>query len=213
MVICGRTDSLLTQVTREARAIGAFILPVKTDVTKESEVESMVEQTLNKFGKIDILVNNAGVIGPHDLIIDVSTEAWDEVINTNLKGIFLCSRAVIKHMIRRRHGNIINISSTAGRTQGRVWSLPYNVSKFAVEGITCTLAMQMKPYGISVNAIRPGYMATDMIKDMTEDLPPEYKAKIRHPDEVKELAVFLALQTVDSMTGESVELGEWKQSL
>ncbi|MFC2060652.1 SDR family NAD(P)-dependent oxidoreductase [Chloroflexota bacterium] len=215
LVICGRTLPLLEQVSQEARVMGASILPVATDVTIESEVENMVEQALREFGKIDILVNNAGMLGAKGLIIDVKKEEWDEVINTNLTGMFLCSKAVLKHMIKRGRGNIINISSGAGRRKTNpslphnVTSLVYNVSKFAVEGMTYNLAKQVKPYGICVNAMRPGYMATDLIKDVTL----QDGIKAGHPDELGELALFLALQTVESMTGESVDLAEWKRSL
>ena len=211
LVVSGRTPSLLEQVSQEAGRMGASIIPVPTDVSVEDEVENMVAQAIKTFGKIDILVNNAGIPGPRDLITDISKEAWDEVININLTGIFLCSRAVLRHMIKRRSGNIINVSSGAGRRGGRggrVRSLPYNVSKFGVEGLTYALALQMKPYGICVNALRPGRMDTDFHKES----PPDWKVDIRQPDDVKKLAVFLALQTVDTMTGESVDLKEWEQS-
>jgi 3-oxoacyl-[acyl-carrier protein] reductase len=89
-----------------------------------------------------------------------------------------------------------------------VRSLPYNVSKFGVEGLTVTLALQMKPYGICVNALRPGVIDTDFHKES----PPEWKSKMAQPDEIKGLAVFLALQTVDSMTGQSIDFGEWQKS-
>ena len=208
LVIAGRTTSLLEQASQEARQMGATIIPVPTDVSVEDEVENMVAQAIKTFGKIDILVNNAGIPGPLDLITDISKAAWDEVIKINLTGMFLCSRAVLRHMIKRRSGNIINVSSGAGRRGGRVRSLPYNVSKFGVEGLTYALALQMKPYGICVNALRPGRMDTDFHKES----PPDWKVDIRQPDDVKKLAVFLALQTVDTMTGESVDLKEWEQS-
>jgi NAD(P)-dependent dehydrogenase (short-subunit alcohol dehydrogenase family) len=171
----------------------------------------MVEQALKAFGKIDILVNNAGVSGPHGLLTEISKEAWDEVININVTGVFLCCRAVLRDMLKRGVGNIINISSGAGRTGGIIGirSLPYNVSKFGVEGITYALGRQMKPYGICVNAIRPGIIDTDFHQDSS----PEWKAKMRQPDDIKPLALFLALQTVDTMTGESVELSEWESGL
>ncbi len=211
LVVCGRTFSLLERVSQEARKMGASIIPVQTDVSVVPEVENMVEQTLKAFGKIDILVNNAGIPGPLGLMTDISKEAWDEVININLTGMFLCSRAVLRHMIKRRKGNIINISSGAGRrgSINRIRSLPYNVAKFGVEGLTYALALQMKPYGICVNALRPGIVDTDFHKES----PPEWKVRMRQPDEVKELAVFLALQTVDTMPGESVDLREWESSL
>jgi len=212
LVVCGRNFSLLEGVSREVGEMGISVLPVRADVSVESEVENMVERALKQFGKIDILVNNAGIPGPLGLITDISKEGWDEVININLAGVFLCSRAVLRHMMERGKGNIINISSGAGKKIKAVRSLPYNVSKFGVEGLTAAMALQMKPYGICINALRPGMMATDFHKDT----PAEWRTKMpnmRQPDEVKELAVFLALQTVDTMTGESVDLTEWQQSM
>jgi 3-oxoacyl-[acyl-carrier protein] reductase len=211
LVVCGRDFSLLEEVSLEAGKMGVAVLPVRADISVESEVENMVERALREFGRIDILVNNAGIAGPLGLLTDISKADWDEVININITGVFLCSRAVLRHMIERRRGNIINISSGAGRAVRVVRSLPYNVSKFGVEGLTAAMAVQVKPYGICVNALRPGMIDTDFHKDT----PPEWKArmpKMRHPDEVKELAVFLAVQTMDNMTGESVDLAEWQRS-
>ena len=206
VVVCGRNLSSLEQVSQEARRLRVAAVPVKADVSVESEVESMVEQTVKTFGRIDILVNNAGIPGPMSLIIDITKEAWDEVINPNLTGMFLCSKAALKHMMKQGKGNIINVSSGAGRTGGKVRSLPYNVSKFGVEGLTYALALQMKPYSICVNALRPGIMDTDFHRHS----PPDWRAKMRPPENVKKLAIFLALQTVATMTGESVDLAEWE---
>jgi NAD(P)-dependent dehydrogenase (short-subunit alcohol dehydrogenase family) len=211
LAVCGRTLSSLEQVSREVRDIGAQVTAIRADVTVESEVENMVEQTLKAFGKIDILVNNAGLPGPQGLITEISKKVWDEIMNINVTGLFLCSRAVLKHMMTRSQGNIINISSGAGRTGSKIGirSLPYNVSKFSAEGFTYALAKQMKPYGICVNAMRPGIIDTAFHKDS----PPEFRAQMSHADKVKPLAVFLALQTVDTMTGESIDLHEWENSL
>ncbi len=206
LVVCGRTFPLLEQVSQEARQIGAAIIPVNADISIESEVKNVVEQALKTFGKIDVLVNNAGIPGPLDLVTDISKQAWDEVIDTNLTGMFLCSKWALRHMINRRTGNIINITSGAGRRGGRVRSLPYNVSKFGVEGFTYALSVQMKPYGICVNALSPGIMDTDFHKKS----PPEWKVKMKPPNDVKKLAIFLASQTVGTLTGETVDLDEWR---
>ncbi len=211
LVICGRHKSLLDEVSREAGALGVSVLPVRADVSVEADVENMVAQALREFGRIDILVNNAGIPGPIVLITEINKVDWDAVMGTNVTGVFLCSRAVLRHMIGRGKGNILNISSGAGRAVKTVRSLSYNVSKFAVEGLTAATAAQMKPYGICVNALCPGMIDTDF----HQDTPEEWKAKMppmRHPDVVKELAVFLALQTVETMTGESVDLAEWERS-
>ena len=211
LVICGRNEPLIEEVSWEAAALGVSVLPVRTDVSVEADVENMVAQALKEFGQIDILVNNAGIPGPTVLITEIKRADWDAVVGTNVTGVFLCSRAVLRHMIGQGKGNIVNISSGAGKTVKVVRSLSYNVSKFAVEGLTAATALQMKPYGICVNALRPGMIDTDFHKDT----PEEWRAKMppmKQPDVVKELAVFLAVQTVDTMTGESVDLAEWEQS-
>ena len=206
-VICGRTLSLLQQVSQVARK-ESIIVPIQADVSIESQVENMVAQVIQKFGKIDILVNNAGILGPTELVTNLSKEAWDGVINTNLTGSFLCSRVVLRHMIRKRCGNIINISADSGRIGGRVRSIVYVVSKFGIEGLTYALAIQMKPYGICVNALRPGVIDTDIIKGMSE-----LKTEMEKPDVVKRLAIYMASQTVDTMTGESISRKEWEQKV
>ena len=210
VVICGRHLSSLEQVRRETQGSAATIMPIQVNVTEESEVENMVKQTLERFGKVDILVNNAGIGGPLGLLIDFSKAQWDELININITGMFLCARAVLKDMIKRRSGNIINLSSGAGFRWNKAgkplpYRIGYSVSKFAIEGFTYALATQMKPYSICVNALRPGAMDTDIHKGS----PPEWYIGMRKPDEVKPFAVFMALQTVDTMTGESVDLKEW----
>jgi NAD(P)-dependent dehydrogenase (short-subunit alcohol dehydrogenase family) len=208
LVICGRKVAPLEEVCREARSRGISAVQVKADVSVESEVQNMVQEALRAFGKVDILVNNAGIGGPVDLVTDIAKEAWEEVFNINLTGMFLCSKAVLRHMIERRAGNIINLSSGAGFRGAYLRSLPYSVSKWGVEGFNHALALQMKPYGVCVNALRPGRTDTDFHKDS----PPEIRAKLRKPNGVSKLAVFLALQTVETMTGESIDLAEWEKS-
>jgi len=211
LVLCGRHEPLLEDISRQVGALGVPALPVRADVSIEADVEKMLARALEEFGRIDILVNNAGIPGPAVLITEIDKADWDAVMGTNVTGVFLCSRAVLKHMMVRGEGNIVNISSGAGKSVNVVRSLAYNVSKFAVEGLTAAMAVQMKPYGICVNALRPGMIETDFHLDT----PVEWKAKMppmRGPDAVKELAVFLALQTVVTMTGESIDLAEWERS-
>ncbi len=213
LVVCGRTLSYLEEVCQEAQSMGISAVPVKADVSIEHEVDTLVQEALRVFRKVDILVNNAAIPGPLGLITNISKKVWDDILNINLTGMFLCSRAVLKHMIERRTGNIINLSSGAGLRSARVRSLPYGVSKFGIEGFTYSLSVQMKPYGICVNALRPGPHDTDAHKDT----PPEFRtgewAHMRKPNGgVSKLAVFLALQTVETMTGESIDLKEWERN-
>jgi len=206
LAVCGRTLADLEQVCRQVKAIGSSAIPIKVDVTDESRVEAMVAESLGAYGQIDVLINNAGVSPPRVLITETTKEVWDQVIDVNLTGVFLCTRAAVRHMLGRKSGNIINLSSGAGRFGGKASSFIYSSSKFGVEGFTYSLAKQLKPYGICVNAIRPGPTDTDMHKDK----PPEFRARLRNPADVGRLAVFLALQTVETMTGESVDLKEWE---
>jgi len=209
VVVCDINESNLSETQQEASKAGISITAVKADITKEPEVNRMVEEALKEFGGIDILVNNAAVNGPLGLITEISKKEWNKVLDTNLTGMYLCSKAVLKHMIERGTGNIINLSSGAGLRGAMIRRLPYAVSKFGVEGFTYALAQQIKPYGIWVNAMRPAPADTSMAKD----LPPERRAKLRKPEEISKLAVFLALQTVDTMTGESVDFKDWEKNL
>lgn len=208
VVICGRTMSALEKVSKEISTLGAGAKAVKADVTIEQDVENVVAQAIKAFGRVDILVNNAGTPGPQGLITDISKKVWDEVMAVNLTAAFLCSKAVLKHMIKQKKGNIINMSSGAGRLESHlVRSIPYSISKFGIEGLTHTLALQMKPYGICVNALRPGIVDTAFHKDS----PAEFRSKLIPPDRVKGVVVFLASQTADTMTGQSIELAEWEE--
>jgi NAD(P)-dependent dehydrogenase (short-subunit alcohol dehydrogenase family) len=208
LLLCGRDVPSLEDVCQEVRREGITAAHVKADVSVEREVEHMVEEALKAFGKVDILVNNAGVAGPVDLITDIDKGVWEEVLNINLTGMFLSSRAVLRHMIERRAGNLINLSSGAGFRGALVRSVPYTVSKWGVEGFTYALAVQMRSYGICVNALRPGRTDTDIHRDT----PPEIRATMRKPNGVSKLAVFLSLQTVETMTGESIDLAEWEKT-
>ena len=129
----------------------------------------------------------------------------------NLQGTFLCSKAVLKYTIKRRTGNIINVTTSKGWKRRRPGAVPYRASKSGIEGFTLILAKQMKPHGICVNAMGPATTDTDMQKG----IPPERKRRMRmwKPEEVSKLAVLLALQTVDTLTGESIDFPQWQRSL
>ena len=139
----------------------------KADVSKKEEVRGLVEFAIERFGRIDVLVNNAGVYN-FNLIQDVEEEEWDEIINTNLKSVFLCSQAVVKDMLKRKSGLIINISSIDGE-KGAAGEVHYVASKAGVDGITKALARELGPSNIRVNSIAPGAINTDMNKDITDE--------------------------------------------
>ncbi len=164
----------LDDVMAEIEALGQSALGVYADVTIVDQVERMVADTVDHFGRIDILVNNAGAPAGSDRVpvVEMEEAAWDLVQNVNLKGTFLCSRAVARALIAQgQGGKIINISSQAGK-QGVPRYAAYCASKFAVIGFTQSLAHELGPHRINVNAICPGLLATERIDDMAAALAP-----------------------------------------
>jgi len=180
----------------------------QADVSKYSEVKKMVEKIVNDFGTIHILVNNAGIVSKTFSVIEIPEEEWDELINTNLKGAFNCIKAVAPYMIKNRGGKIINISSVAGKMGGTVGP-HYAASKSGLFGLTFSVAQELLPYGITVNAVAPGPIETELIAN----LPEERKRKILSrvpmgrfgkPEEVAKAVLFLIEN--DYITGEVIDV-------
>jgi 3-oxoacyl-[acyl-carrier protein] reductase len=161
VAICGRDEEKLTITSRELEAAGAKVLARRADVTKEPDIQAFVEATEKKFSGITILVNNAGTGGGGFGAIQEKTEAeWDLVMNTNLKSVFFASRAVIPGMIQRRGGDIINISSLAGKNTFAGGGI-YCASKWGLQGLSGCMAEDLRAHGIRVSVICPGSVATD----------------------------------------------------
>ena len=211
LVLVSRNQSEIDRVADETAALGVDALAIRTDVSKESEVTAMVEKALARFHSIDILVNDAGVTGLHGLFTEIKTEEWDNMMNINVRGVFLCCRAVVPAMIKQREGNIINLSSGAGTKRrddsflSPTTSIAYSVSKFAVEGFTLALAAHLNRFNINVNAIRPGPTDTRMHASAS----PEMKARLRKPEQIRGVALFLATQGPMGITGESIDAAAW----
>lgn len=148
------------RTAEEVRKAGSEALVVDVDVRDSSQVQAMVERAIQHFGQVDILVNNAGVISVRP-VIAMEEEEWDRVLGVNLKGTFLCSKAVAPHMMERRSGRIINMSSQAGK-RGRPVISHYCASKFAIIGFTQSLAHELGPFNVTVNAVCPGEVKTAM---------------------------------------------------
>lgn len=175
VVIVSRTEKEILQVAKQIEKRGEQVLPIKADVAVPAQVNQIAEKTLEHFGRIDILINNAG-IGLYKSVIETSPEEWDNVMAVNVRGTFLCSKAVLPVMLKQGAGTIINISSGAGKT-GYPNLAAYCASKFGVLGFTESLAKEVSSQGIKVFAVCPGATKTRMYQDMfgaaANTLPPE----------------------------------------
>jgi 3-oxoacyl-[acyl-carrier protein] reductase len=195
----------LDGVEAEIRQAGRDALSVAADVTREEQVARLVERTLQRFGRIDVLVNNVGTIVMPGEILETTLEAWETMMATNARSVFLCTRAVLPGMIQRRQGKIINICSVAG-----LRALPnraaYCASKHAVTGFTRCAALDMKPYGIAVNAICPGAVHTPLTDYSRPDAD---KRGWMQPAEIADVAVFLASPEARAITGAVLEVSGW----
>ena len=165
----------LPDVVREIEAMGQRAISVVADVSDAEQVREMVDETVAHFGKIDILVNNAGTIAGKDRVpvVDLAEEDWDRVQRVNVKGVFLCSQAVARHLIAQgTGGKIINMSSVTGK-RGSARFAAYSASKFAVIGFTQSLACELAPYQVNVNAICPGLVDTERFGHLASVLMPQ----------------------------------------
>lgn len=202
VVLAGRTGETLAKVADEVKALGGNVLPVRTNVSEPAEVCRMVEATHASFGRVNILVNNAGVF-IYKSFLDLSLKDWDETINTNLKGIFLCCQAVLPAMVEQRQGNIINISSIHGKI-GDANLAAHCASKFGVIGLTQALAKEVIDYNINVNVICPGQVSSRWVEEH-EPLSSPLSTHLRPPD-VARVAVFLASSDSAIMTGSVIDV-------
>ena len=183
---------------------------ISCDITKSGDVKEMVERVRKEFGRIDILVNNAGIIR-RGTIETVTEEDWDRVIEVNLKGTFNCCKAVAPIMKDQGYGKIVNVSSIAGKV-GDITSAPgYGPSKAGVDALTKTLARQLAPYGINVNAVSPHAIETEMSAQWSEERRREIIASIPlgrlgKPEDVAAAVLFLASEEASFITGEILDV-------
>jgi len=213
------------KLIREIRDQGRSGLSIEMDVSLEKEVEQTVKRTMENFGRIDILVNSAGVGNP-GLIINHSEEDWEKTMRVNLKGTFLCSRAVAHEMIPRRRGRIINISSISGKS-GEELMGAYCASKFGVIGLTQVMAKELGRYMITVNAVCPGYSWTPMWENIALwfkenfstlaqlSLREVFEARVKsvtplrraqEPEDIANLVAFLSSEEARNITGQAINV-------
>ncbi len=161
------------KLKEQIKKLGGVANIYKADVSNSDEVLAMVQSVVDDFGSIDVLVNNAG-IAHHGLITDVEDDEWEELVGTNISGMFYCSREVLKHMIKEQSGIIVNVSSIWGQV-GASCEVAYSTTKGAVISFTKALSKEVGPSGIRVNCVSPGVIMTDMCRDLDEDTLEELK--------------------------------------
>jgi len=207
VVLAGRRTDVLDKVRDEITALGGDALAVPTDVSNKVDAEKLVQQTIDSYGRVDILVNCAGIANVTPFM-EMTDEKRDEVWNTNLKGTWDCSKAVVPLMIKQNYGRIVNISSVTGPMVANAGWTAYAASKGAISGFTRALALDLAQYGITVNAICPGWIKRDptakgaVISDRSKKLNASIPlGRVGEPEEVGDLAVFLASDGASYITG------------
>jgi len=205
VVLSSRTRKTLEEAAESLGDAGEHVLAVPADISDKESVEQLIDKTLESFSSIDILINNAGV-ARDNLMLRLKEDDWDTVLDTNLKGAFLCTKLVSRQMLRQRSGRIINISSIVGIT-GNAGQTNYAASKAGLLGLTRSAALELASRGITVNAIAPGYIATDMTERLSEEQQNELTARIPlerigTPEDVAGVALFLASPDAAYITGQ-----------
>lgn len=196
-------------VVDEIIASGGEAIKIKADVSDESEVKAMIKETVKTFGRLDVLINNAGITRDN-LLMRMSEADFDDVININLKGVFLCTKAVTRQMMKQKSGRIINISSVVG-ISGNPGQANYVSAKAGVIGLTKSNAKELASRNILVNAVAPGFIATDMTDELTDEQKEQIYdliplKKLGSPKNVADAALFLASDHADYITGQTLQV-------
>ncbi len=202
----GRVDKA-EETVKLIREAGGECLAVQADVSQAADVDRLIKTTLDHFGKIDILVNNAGITRD-SLLLRMKETDWDAVLATNLKGVFLCTKAVSKGMIKQRSGVIINISSVVG-ISGNAGQANYAAAKAGIIGFSKSIAKEFASRGIRVNAVAPGYISTDMTESLADGVQTEVLraiplGRLGEPEDVAKVVRFLVSPEASYITGQTL---------
>lgn len=209
LAICDVNLEAAQKTAADIEALGRKALALKTNVAASAEVTAMVDQTVEKFGRIDILVNNAGITRD-GLILRMKDEDWDLVMSINLKGAFLCTKAALKFMTKQRSGTIINIASIVG-AMGNAGQANYVASKAGLIGLTKTIAREYANRGITANAVAPGFIETAMTQALPENVRTDLAnqipmGKLGTPEDVANAVRFLASSHASYITGQVIHV-------
>ena len=211
VIVNDKNLEALSKVVNDLTSSGASAVAAPGDVTKKDDVDAIVATALDEFGAVDILVNNAGILF-RTRLLDMEEEEWDLVINVNMKGTYLFSRAVIPHMRKAGWGRIVNFSSTAGKAVSTLGGPHYTAAKAGILGLTRAVAKEVAPMGITVNAVCPGLVDTEMVQEnvsnqqLTRYIDSFPIPRICDPSEVAELVAFLASDRAAYITGASLDI-------
>jgi 3-oxoacyl-[acyl-carrier protein] reductase len=203
------SEAKANEVVEEIKNMGGEAFAIQADVSNAKAVDQMVKAVLERFERIDILVNNAGITRDN-LLMRMKEEEWDDVINTNLKGVFNCTKAVTRPMMKQRYGRIVNIASIVG-VSGNPGQANYVAAKAGVIGLTKTAARELASRNITVNAVAPGFITTDMTDRLSEELKAEMLkqiplARFGEPEDVAKVVSFLVSDAASYMTGQTLHV-------
>lgn len=203
------SEAKANEVVDLIKEMGRDAFAIQCDVSNSESVTNMVKETIDRFGKLDILVNNAGITRDN-LLMRMKEDEWDDVININLKGVFLCTKAVTRQMMKQRYGRIINVASIVG-VSGNPGQANYVAAKAGVIGLTKTTAKELAARNITANAIAPGFITTDMTDKLTEEVKNEMLkviplARFGEPKDIAKVAAFLASDDSAYMTGQTLHI-------
>lgn len=203
------SEAAAQAVVEEIKQLGVDAFAIQANVGQSEQAENLIKEVAGKFGRIDILVNNAGITRDN-LIMRMKEDEFDQVIETNLKGVFNCLKSVSRPMMKQRYGRIINISSVVG-VLGNAGQANYVAAKAGVIGLTKSSARELASRGITVNCVAPGFIDTDMTRELPEDLRAKMLediplARLGQPEEIAKVVVFLATEGASYMTGQTLHV-------